>query len=215
VRILITSGGTREPIDAVRHLGNASTGRTGALIAEEAVRRYHTTYLLSGAGSVLPAAWARATGILVEREYGSTSDLLARIEELVAKVRFDAIVAAAAVADYTVQPVPGKIPSTHPELTLRLVPTPKVVDRLRQLAPDARLVVFKLEAGVTQEDLVRRATATLGRVGAAFAVANLAEGMGSDGHVATLVSRSGRVLPVTDRRGLAASVMDWLEQEVA
>jgi len=211
MRILVTSGGTREQIDDVRYIGNASTGRTGALIAEEAVRRYHTTYLLSGTGAARPAEWVRKTGLLVERTFGNAADLEAQALDLLGTFAFDAVIAAAAVADYTVDRTEGKIPSGTEDLLLRLKPTHKIVDRLREVAPAARMVVFKLEAGVSDDELVRKAAATLTRVGAVLAVANHAEGMGGAAHDAMLVDPAGNVEPVKGRERLALRIIERLQ----
>jgi phosphopantothenoylcysteine decarboxylase/phosphopantothenate--cysteine ligase len=213
MRILINAGGTREPIDAVRYIGNVGTGATGVALAEEAVRRFHTVYLLTGLGAVEPAAWARSTGLLVEETFTSAADLLARTERLLGDYRFDALIATAAVADYAPVPVEGKIGSSLPELTLRLVPTPKIVDRMRRLAADALLVTFKLEGGIQSAALFQRARASLERSGADLAVANLIEGHGSPGHAAWLVEPGdGEPVALADRAALATGLMDYIEK---
>jgi phosphopantothenoylcysteine decarboxylase/phosphopantothenate--cysteine ligase len=210
MRILITSGGTREPIDDVRYVGNTSTGRTGALLAEEAVRRFHTVHHLSGIGAAQPEPWAAATGLLVPARFGSCADLLRLVEGI--ERQPDVVIAAAAVADYSPVKAEGKLPSSHQELTLHLRPTPKVLDRMRSLFPAALLVAFKLEAGIGQAELVARATRTMGRSGADLVVANLAAGMGGEPHAALLLDRSGLLCAVETRRELAARLLDLVEE---
>lgn len=212
MKILITSGGSREAIDDVRYLGNRSSGRTGALISAEAVRRFHTVFLLASEGSVPPPPWAVDTGLLRQIPFSSAQDLLEKGEELLAQHRFDAIVAAAAVADYAPEPEPGKVPSNLESWTLTLHPTPKVVDRFAKLAPQALLVVFKLEAVEDEELLIARARATVERVGAHLAVANFSQGMGRQGHGALLVANSGQPEAIDDRDHLARRLVEWLEQ---
>ncbi len=212
MRILITAGGTREPIDAVRYVGNVGTGATGVGLAEEAVRRFHTVHLLSGVGSAQPASWACQTGLLVCETFTSAADLLARCQELLARYEFDAVVATAAVADYAPVPLEGKLGSSLPELIVRLVPTPKIVDRMRGLAPAATLVSFKLESGLAVDELVRRARASMERSGADLAVANLIEGHGSPEHGAWLVARTGEPVAVPNRSELAVRLLDRLEE---
>lgn len=212
VKILITAGGSREAIDDVRYLGNRSTGRTGALIAAEAVRRFHTVYLLKGEGSISPAPWAADTGLLQQVGYDSASDLLEKGLDLLRRHTFDAIIAAAAVADFAPERQEGKVSSQRDEWTLVLRPTPKVVDQLAAAAPQATLVVFKLEAAKEQQDLVARAQTTMKRVGANLAVANFAAGMGRDDHPALLVEPDGSVQPVDHRDHLAQSLVQWLEE---
>lgn len=211
MKLLVTAGGTREPIDDVRYVGNASTGATGARIVEEAVRRYHTVYYLSGVGSVLPASWAMETGLVVRREFTSAQSLLDACGEWTRDYRFDAIVFAAAVADYRPESVSGKIKSDRPVLDLHMVPTPKVLDSVRSWAPEAVLVGFKLESGVDVPELVERARQTAARSGAQWMVANLAEGMGREDHPSVILSAQGEVIEVPQRRQLAETLIRLLE----
>jgi len=213
VKVLITSGGTREPIDDVRYVGNLSTGKTGALIAEEFVRGYHTVYLLAGTGALLPAPWAGDSGLLVTRTFGSTADLLGEAEEIVSR-GVDCIIQAAAIADYTCVPVEGKLSSRVPELTIRMHPTPKVIDRLRALAPDALLVAFKLESEVDQEELFARARATLVRSGADLVVANHLSGHTSASHAAWVLDDTGVAAHSNTRRQLAAALVRQVQERV-
>ncbi len=210
MRILITSGGTREPIDDVRYVGNVATGSTGARLAAEAVRRFHTVFLLSGVGSVAPPQWALETGLLVRRTFTSTQNLLDSAKEICA-TGIDAVVASAAVADFTPQPHEGKLPSSAPEMVVRMVPTPKVIDRIRQWSPEANLVAFKLETAVSQEELIVRARQTMMRSGADYIVANDLAGAGQDAHPACILGREGAEIPVASRTDLSNSLLDLLE----
>ena len=205
MRILVTTGGSREPIDDVRYVTNAASGRTGALIAEEAVRNFHTVYLLAGKGSVPPAQCTADTGLIVRREFGSAADLLHLCMEM--DYRFDAILAAAAVADYAPVPHAGKLSSANSELVVRMAPTPKVVDRLRQRWPEAHLVAFKLESGLAEGDLFSRARSTMTRCGAELVVANDAAGMGADSHPAHVLDRDKVVATASGRRALARELI--------
>ena len=212
MRLLVTTGGTREPIDDVRFVGNAATGRTGALIAEEAVRRFHTVHLAAGTGSVAPADWVGDSGLLAPRAFGSAADLQARVEEWLKEYDFDAIVAAAAVADFSPSPAPGKLSSSAGELVVTMKPVPKVLDRMRELAPDAMLVAFKLESGLAEDELFARARRTMARSGANLVVANDAAGMGSSGHSAWILGPRQEVEPVASRDLLARRLLDLIEE---
>lgn len=214
MKILITSGGTREPIDDVRYVGNSASGRTGALIAQEAVRRFHTVFLMSGEGAAAPESWALETGLLVQERFSSAADLLTRCEALLAAHRVDAIIASAAVADYAPVRTQGKIPSALLELTVRMVPTPKVIDRLVELAPMACMVAFKLESGVDAKHLLASAQRIMERVGAAAVVANDLSWSAQGDLPALLVTREGTVERVTGRRELAVRLVDLLEKWV-
>jgi len=209
MRILITSGGTREPIDDVRYVGNRASGRTGSLLAEEAVRRFHTVFLLSGAGSVMPDEWAMKTGLLVSRTFGSAADLLDLCESL--DYRFDAVIASAAVADFAPVKSDGKLSSAMPELVVRMLPTRKIVDRMRALWPKSVLVAFKLESNAGPELLFEQARRTMERCGADMVVANDTGSMGEESHPAHILDSSGRVCSVQTRRNLAGELIKLLE----
>ena len=146
MRILITSGATREPIDAVRFLSNVSTGRTGALIADALTRHGHTVTLLHGVTAV------RSPHAAVSGTFDSTADLQARLQRLLGTGDFDAVIHAAAVSDYRPDTShSGKLSSYANELTLRLVPTPKLLPALKSYAPrPLRVIGFKLTAGADE-----------------------------------------------------------------
>jgi phosphopantothenoylcysteine decarboxylase/phosphopantothenate--cysteine ligase len=186
LRVLVTSGGTAEPIDGVRVITNASTGRTGAGIADRLVRAGHEVVLLRSRGS------ARSAGSR-EEEFSTFSDLDAALERILSSEHFDAVVHAAAVGDFGVgevvvdgaarPPSAGKLDSDSSPV-LRLRPNPKLVDNLRarSLNEAIRVVAFKLTAD-GDRDGARRAVASLfARSGADLVVHNsLAErGDGDD-----------------------------------
>ncbi len=152
MKILVTSGATREPLDDVRFLSNVSTGATGAALADALAAHGHAVTLLRGTG---------ATGPKAVREvitFSSTADLEAQLKLRLRTVRFDAVIHCAAVADYKPARVTrGKMSSYAPTLTLRLVPTPKLLPQLKSWAKPARgtsasvrpplIIGFKLTSG--------------------------------------------------------------------
>jgi len=150
MRILITSGATREPIDAVRFLSNVSTGRTGALIAEALARRNHAVTLLHGEAAVRPHSTPAAP--VATEVFSSTANLQAQLHRLLGTGGFDAVIHCAAVSDYRpAETTAGKLSSYATELTLRLVPTPKLLPALKSYASHTarplRVIGFKLTAG--------------------------------------------------------------------
>lgn len=151
LRVLVTSGGTVEPIDGVRVLTNTSTGRTGALITAHLRRCGHEVVLLRARGAVRPETPG------AEESFYTFSDLAGALERRLKTERFDAIIHAAAVSDFRVEGVTtgggmqpaaaGKLASGSSPL-LRLLPNPKLVDRLRGLSAEPlRVVAFKLTRG--------------------------------------------------------------------
>ena len=120
--VLVTAGGTREPLDSVRFIGNRSSGRMGVALAEEARKRGAQVTLLA-ANLAVPAPPG------VEVVETPTSAELAR--EAKARADVDVVLMAAAVADYAPEPVSGKRPKSGEPWELRLQPTD---DILRELA---------------------------------------------------------------------------------
>ena len=209
MKILLTSGATREPIDDVRFLSNVSTGATGASLADALAARGHTVTLLRGTGAVAPKR------VRAVREFTSTADLLAQLRSLLATGGFDTVIQCAAVADYTPARVThGKMSSYAPALTLRLVPTPKILPQIKSFAPRPPLVVgFKLTSGA---NATARAAAvaklfTAGTVDAAihYDMAELAAGRARPFRAYL----AGRARPVS-LAGLPALVT-WLDEFVS
>jgi phosphopantothenoylcysteine decarboxylase/phosphopantothenate--cysteine ligase len=166
MRILITAGPTREPIDAVRFISNRSSGKMGISIAEAAAKAGHDVTLLLG--PVLMHESLRDS-MRVYR-FGSSADLKQMLEAHFPDC--DVLVMAAAVADYRVQQVAeGKIkrdPGT--ELSLQLQPTPDLVQAVASTKrPGQKVVAFALEESA---ELESRAVAKMKRKGVDAVVAN-------------------------------------------
>ena len=181
MRVLVTAGGTREPVDDVRVIANTSTGRLGARIADAASAAGHEVLLLHGVLAVRPAS-AR-----VRREAFDSAADLARLLDRHAP-RSDAVIHAAAVSDYVPVRAAGKLASDLPELTLRLVRAPKLVDRLRELQPEALLVAFKLTSGADEGAMLEAARALLQRARLDAVVVNDAAHTEEEDHEALLVN---------------------------
>src|SRR3954452_4970579 len=148
-RVLVSAGGTREPIDAVRYVGNRSSGRMGvALAAEARARGAHVTLL--GANLAVPPP----TGVeLVETP--TAADL--EREALARAPESDVVIMAAAVADYRpAEALPAKRPKDRSGWTVALEPTTDVLATLgRQRVPGQVLVGFAADLGETGLDRAR------------------------------------------------------------
>jgi len=158
LRVLITSGGTAEPIDGVRVLSNVSTGATGATLADFLAGRGHAVTLLRATSAVAPSAPC------AEETFFTFADLAAALDRQLGANAFDAVIHAAAVSDYhvaaiaadgqPVKPRAGKFSSTAAEASLTLRPNPKLLETLRSRSRTPRLVVvgFKLTQGASADD---------------------------------------------------------------
>jgi len=181
MRFLITAGPTREYLDPVRYLSNASTGRMGAALAEAAKRAGHRVTLVLGPSEVRPPEVDDLVRVTSAREMFDAVE--ARFEAC------DALLAAAAVADYRpAAPSAEKIRKGEGPLTLDLEPTPDILAEMgRRRRPGQVLVGFCLES----EDLQARARAKLDAKGLDLVVANSPAAIGADRQDALLIRRDG------------------------
>lgn len=198
-RVLITSGPTRANLDAVRYIGNRSTGRLGCRIAREALRRGARVILLAGPESALPERrdlsadeWSRLRVVSIE----TVEDLMKALHrELTSPEPPGAVVHAMAVLDYAPDAASTeKTPSGRDEWHVRLVRTPKVINHIREWAPRAYLVQFKLEVRLSEEQLKEAALASLRSNRADLVVANDQTRIRDEAHPALILAPDGTVL---------------------
>jgi phosphopantothenoylcysteine synthetase/decarboxylase len=211
-RVLITSGGTTEPIDGVRVLANTSTGATGAMLADTFARRGHAVTLLR-------ARTARGvnTGCR-EVTFDSFADLDAALHAELGAQDYDVVIHAAAVSDFSVHaieidgvarpPGAGKMGSeVAPVLKLRR--NPKLLDTLRARSrnSDIRVVAFKLTRGASPDE-VRRAVGTVLAAGTAdFVVHNDLDARTATAFPAEIwPADGGGPVPCADRAELATTL---------
>jgi len=220
-RVLVTAGGTAEPIDGVRVLTNTSTGATGAAIADQFALAGHDVVLLRAHNA------ARAAGLCPEETFVTFADLETALDRLLGSDRFDTVIHAAAVSDYGVDAmivaggvVPagsyGKIESDSAPL-LRLRPNPKLVDRLRRLSGRPLTVVaFKLTHGADQAQSDTAVRHLLAHSGADYVVHNDLAARQSDGAFpADIIRTDGtRAAHCPDRAALAGALCQLLENAV-
>lgn len=187
-RILITAGPTHEPIDAVRFIGNRSSGRVGISLAEEAAARGWTTTLLLGPVSRSPAD----SRVRVER-FRTCEDLRGLLRA--AAPACDVLVMAAAVADFRPKPNPamsgGKFRRSSAALTLELEPTPDLLaETSGRRRPGQMFIGFALEP---RDELEASARSKLARKGVDMVVGNPLETMDGESIEAMVLHASGRV----------------------
>ena len=139
-RVLVTAGGTREPLDAVRFLGNRSSGRMGVALAEEARKRGAAVTLLAANLAVAPPR-----GI----EVVETPTAAAMLEEVLARGDADVVLMAAAVADYRpAQPAAEKRPKDEQAWQVTLEPTIDVLRTLGEQGTNGQVLIgFAAEHG--------------------------------------------------------------------
>jgi phosphopantothenoylcysteine decarboxylase/phosphopantothenate--cysteine ligase len=182
-RIVITSGSNAEAVDPIRILTNRASGKTGVALALEARRRGAEVTIVHRFLQDLPIRQVYAE---------SARDMLNAVLAEVAK-GCDALISAAAVADYTLDASAEKIKSGQ-ELVLHLIPTQKIIKTVRVAYPHLKIVGFKAETGVTDEELALRAEKSMLDAELDLVVANDVSrgGMGTDDNQVLIIDRLGK-----------------------
>ncbi len=203
LKVVVSAGGTREPIDAVRVIANRSSGKQGYAIAEEAARRGAQVTLVSTVDRPTPF------GVEVVR-VETAAQMQAELERIAPAC--DIVVMAAAVADFRpVAPADHKLKKHDGPPQIVLEPTPDIVAGLGANKPPGQtLVGFAAET----DDLEVNARSKLERKRLDLIVANdvgaEATGFQHDTNAVTLfaVGEPASILPLADKRTIAAGVLD-------
>jgi phosphopantothenoylcysteine decarboxylase/phosphopantothenate--cysteine ligase len=225
-RVVVTLGGTREAIDPVRFIGNRSTGRMGVAVLEAALARGAEVTAI--AGSVEVALPAGASVIRIESTADLRAALLRATHTSDGGAGFDALIMAAAVADFRpVMPAERKL-ERGPGLQLELEPTPDLLAEVGRIAhgfdsngaasreplrPVPIIVAFAAETGSLE-----RAADKLRRKGADLLVANdVAEpgsGFGTETNRVSILAADGsrEDLPLMSKRDVADRLLDRVRQ---
>jgi phosphopantothenoylcysteine decarboxylase / phosphopantothenate---cysteine ligase len=204
-RVLVTAGGTREPVDSVRFIGNRSSGRMGVALAEEARRRGAEVTLLAANLAVPPPAGVHTV------ETPTAAAMLAAAE-----LEFDLALLAAAVADYRpAEVVSGKRAKSAASWTLELEPTIDIARTLGERKHAGQvLVAFGAEHG---EAGLARKRAMLEEKNVDLVVYNDVSradiGFDAAENEVVLVSRAGeRRVPKASKAAVAAAILDEAEK---
>ena len=204
-KIIVTAGATSEPIDPVRIITNRSSGKMGAMIAEQAFLRGAEVVLIRGqnsAGCRYPIDEVRITTV---------KDLHGALRKHINSA--DVVVHSAAVSDFTANPSNEKIRSGQP-LHLELLPTTKILERIKEWNSKVFLVGFKAEFNVSRKELARRAFSLLRSADADLMVANdigkEGRGFDVDTNEILIIDRKKTAVrvPLMDKRAIADRILD-------
>lgn len=211
VRVLVTAGGTREPLDPVRALTNRSSGKMGFAVAAEAARRGADTVLVAGPGALPTPAGVRRVDVETALEM--------RDAVRAGFPACDVAVMAAAVSDF--RPARAserkiKKEDLPPEagLTLELVRNPDILEEISRERGRRIVVGFAAES----HDVVAAGRRKLARKGCDLIVANDVSrrdaGFDSDTNAVVLIAPDGDVeeLPLLPKREVAARLLDRIEK---
>ena len=167
-RVLITGGPTREYLDPARCFTNPSSGASACFLAEEAERRGAKAVLVYGPGQARPAPW------LDVRSVETSEEMAKAVASVLQEEPVSFALSVAAVADFTpVERAEQKIPTAgRQELTVKFVPTPKILDLIRAQSPQTRLVAFKASSQPSDDAMESEARGYLDAGRADWVVAN-------------------------------------------
>ncbi len=208
LRVLVTAGGTREPIDSVRYVGNRSSGRMGFALAREAARRGAEVTVIAANVGLEPPPGARVVPVHTAAELAEASR-----NELAA---CDVLLMAAAVADFRpAGPVDRKLHKEDGVPTIELERTEDVLSALADLRrADQTLVGFAAEHG---EGAVDRGRGKLERKRLDAIVINDIAGAGigfesEDNEVTILTAGGEQHVPRARKERIAEAVLDEVER---
>ena len=210
-KVLVTAGGTIEPLDPIRFIANHSSGRQGYAIAAEAVARGAQVVLVSGQAAVEPPA-GLAKFVKIDTTHQMREAVLADFDDA------DIIIKAAAVADYRPKTVAeNKIKKTDDDFVIELERNPDILKELGGLKkPNQVLVGFAAET----QNLLQYAQSKLEKKNLDFIVANDVSkpgaGFQGDTNIIKILSRDGSIeeLPLMTKRELSAIIMDRVETKL-
>ncbi len=201
-RILITGGATAEAIDPIRILTNRASGKTGVELALEAFRR--------GADVTLVHRGCIGFQGICEFNVESAKEMTDTVIEELGK-GYDLLISAAAISDFTVKPSKTKIKSDK-GVTLTLKPAPKLIKEVRLKYPGLKIIGFKAETGVTEDELIMRARKSMEASALSMVVANDVSrgGMGTDTNDVYLIDDTVKRVSGT-KHEIAVEIMDKVE----
>jgi len=226
-QILITAGPTWVAIDKIRVISNIATGETGILLAKKLSKLAAKVTLFLGpvpnvvslrglsAGSLRETKAKIRFGISLGRvnnkfkivNFIFFNELKDALKKELSRKKYDFIIHSAAVADFKPKiESRGKL-SSDKIYHLKLYPLPKIIKEIRTLNPQAKLVMFKLEAGLNDKTLIKKAILARNKIGAEIVVANRL-----NPYRAFIINKENKIIAVKDKKELTNKLIFLLKQ---
>jgi phosphopantothenoylcysteine decarboxylase/phosphopantothenate--cysteine ligase len=151
-KILVTAGGTQEAIDDVRVISNVSTGKTGYKIAHYLMEAGYDVELLRASRAEIPSEASFPT-----HQFTDFKSLDSQLQLLLSDKKFTHVIHAAAVSDYSIDPIQGKMDSSIP-VSLKLRPNPKLISKIKSYSknPNLKVIGFKLTSHLPLEEQIAK-----------------------------------------------------------
>ena len=208
-KVLISFGGTYEPIDSVRGITNKSSGKMGLALAREAyIRGADLKLIVANVAVDIPSVFD-----VIHVETGK--EMYDAVLELVPS--YDIFISAAAVSDFKFKKKSDKIDSSS-SLFLNLKPTTKIIRQIKDINPDIFLVGFKAEFNISREDIIECARKQIADAGTDWVIANDISKyecqFGSDNNEVLIVDDNVLSIPLASKNEIANTIFDVISQKL-
>jgi phosphopantothenoylcysteine decarboxylase/phosphopantothenate--cysteine ligase len=206
---VVTAGPTRGWIDRVRFITNPSTGKMGIAVANELIRRGATVSL------VLGPTTEKGSDLAEIQRVTTSEEMLDTVMAELSKQKTDGFVSAAAVLDYTPpEKEDSKMASGSESLEVKLIPTKKIIEEARKAHKDLIIIGFKVESGVTDDELASRARTKIDAGTCDLVIANDEQrrgvAFGTDTNAVLIVGPKGytKSIELAPKREIARHIVD-------
>ena len=210
-KVLISLGGTFEPIDSVRGITNKSSGKMGLALAKQA-------YILGADVTLIVANVSVEISPLFEVIPVETSKEMAdAIFEVVQD--FDIFISTAAVSDFEVVKPKNKKIDSESSLSINLKPTIKIIRQIKKINPDIFLVGFKAEFNITRDEIIYCARKQIDIAGTDIVVANDVSNkdcnFGSDKNEVLIIDDDVLSVPLASKDEIAKTIMNVISEKTS
>jgi len=212
-RVMVTAGGTFEEIDPIRGITNRSSGKMGVELAKQAfIKGADVTLIYANVSTNIPKSFKSIKAESVNEMYQKVTQLAES---------HDIFISAAAVSDFTVNKESRdtniKI-SSEDDLTIKLTPTPKIINAAKLINPKIYLTAFKAEYDVKDEELIEKASRRLEESGADMIVANDVSnketGFGSTKNRVIIIDDEINKTPTSSKKEIAQIIIERIIKKI-
>ena len=210
-KVLISLGGTFEPIDSVRGITNKSSGKMGLALAKQA-------YILGADVTLIAAKVSVDISPLFNVIYVETSKQMADVIFDIVE-DYDIFISTAAVSDFEIVDYKNKKIDSESSLSISLKPTLKIIRNIKKINPDIFLVGFKAEFNISREDIIYCARKQINDAGTDIVVANDVSqkdcNFGSDKNEVLIIDDDVLSVPLASKDEIAKTIMDVISKRIS
>lgn len=209
-KVLISMGGTYEPIDPIRGITNKSSGKMGLELAKQAyIRGFDVTLIVANVSVRIPSVF---NVIKVE----TAGEMNKAIKKLIPSQ--DIFISTAAVSDFKFEDKDTHKIDSSKALSINLKPTIKIIRQIKELNPDIFLVGFKAEVNISKEDIIASAKQQIKDAGTDLVIANDVSDenchFGSDNNKVWIVDDDIVSVPLSSKKEIANIIFDVILEKI-